>query len=111
MLPYFKTLEEVKKFLKYVDGRCITNLLVETPEAVDLLDVILILDGVDEIHIGLNDLHLELKMKFMFELLADGTVEKICNKVIWLEKGAVQKIGGKEICDVYYKKLIDGNEE
>lgn len=92
MLPYFKTLEEVKKFLKYVDGRCITNLLVETPEAVDLLDDILILDGVDEIHIGLNDLHLELKMKFMFELLADGTVEKICNKV--KEAGLPYGFGG-----------------
>jgi len=81
MLPYFKTLDEIKKFLKYVDGRCTTNLLIETPEAVELLDEILKLDGVDEIHIGLNDLHLELKMKFMFELLADGTVEKICNKI------------------------------
>ena len=81
MLPYFKTIEEVKRFLKYVDGRCVTNLLVETKEAVDLLDDILKLSGIDEIHIGLNDLHLEMKMKFMFELLADGTVEKICNKI------------------------------
>ena len=37
--------------------------------------------GFDEIHIGLNDLHLSYGMTFMFELLSDGTVEKLCNKI------------------------------
>lgn len=81
MLPYFKTIDEVKTFLNITAGRVKTNLLVETPEAVDLLDDILILDGIDEIHIGINDLHLGYHRKFMFELLADGTVEKICSKL------------------------------
>ena len=36
--------------------------------------------GFDEIHIGLNDLHLSYGMTFMFELLANGTVETLCNK-------------------------------
>lgn len=81
MLPYFKTLDEVKVFLNITAGRVKTNLLVETPEAVDLLDDILILEGIDEIHIGINDLHLGYHRKFMFELLADGTVEEICSKL------------------------------
>lgn len=81
MLPYFKTIEEVKRFLDLLDGRARTNLLVETPEAVDLLDEILALDGIDEIHVGINDLHLGYHRKFMFELLADGTVEEICSKL------------------------------
>jgi hypothetical protein len=55
-------------------------LLVETPEAVSIIDEILNVDGVDEIHIGLNDLSLGYNKKFMFELLTDGTVEKLCNK-------------------------------
>lgn len=55
-------------------------LLLETPEAVKNIDNILKTDGIDYIHIGLNDLSLGYKMKFMFELLADGTVEKLCNK-------------------------------
>lgn len=92
MLPYFKTLDEVKEFLRIVDGRCITNLLVETKEAVELLDEILKLDGVDEIHVGLNDLHLEMHMNFMFELLANGTVEAICKKV--KESGKPYGFGG-----------------
>lgn len=80
MLPYFKTVSEVKKFLEYVSGRTKTCLLVETPEAALLLDEILELDGVDMIHLGLNDLHLALGMKFMFELLADGTVDRLAKR-------------------------------
>ena len=56
-------------------------LLLETPEAVDNLDEILAIKGIDYIHIGLNDLHLGYKKKFMFELLSDGTVENIINKI------------------------------
>lgn len=81
MLPYFKTLDEVKAFLNITAGRVKTNLLVETPEAVKLLGDILRLEGIDEIHIGINDLHLGYHRKFMFELLADGTVEEICSKL------------------------------
>lgn len=80
MLPYFKTCEEVEKFLKIVDRRVKTQLLLETPEAVQAIDDILKLEGIDEIHIGLNDLSLGYGKKFMFELLADGTVEKLCLK-------------------------------
>ena len=75
-----KTVEEVKIFLDFTAGRVKTDLLVETPEAVECLDQILALEGIDEIHVGINDLHLGYHRKFMFELLADGTVEKICEK-------------------------------
>jgi len=81
MLPFFKTAREVESFLKIVNGRVKTSLLLETPEAVEILDDILDLKGIDEIHIGINDLHLGYKRKFMFELLADGTVESICKKI------------------------------
>lgn len=81
MLPYFKTIDEVRTFLEIVGGRAKTNLLVETPEAVEILDQILALGGIDEIHIGINDLHLGYHRRFMFELLADGTVEEICCKL------------------------------
>lgn len=77
MLPFFKTVEEVKQFIGYVNGRAKTLLLVETVEAANLIDDILEVPGIDMIHLGLNDMHLQLGMKFMFELLADGTVEKL----------------------------------
>lgn len=92
MLPYFKTLEEVTCFLKIINKRTRTMLLVETPEAVDIIDDILNLEGIDEIHIGLNDLSLGYGRKFMFELLADGTVEKLCVK--FKMKGIPYGFGG-----------------
>lgn len=80
MLPYFKTVDEVRTFLEIVNGRARTSLLLETPEAAEAADEILDLPGIDEVHIGLNDMSLGYRMKFMFELLADGTVEKLCRK-------------------------------
>lgn len=81
MLPFFKTVDEVKKFIGFVGTRAKTCLLVETPEAALLIDEILELKGIDMIHLGLNDLHLALGMKFMFELLADGTVDRLSSKI------------------------------
>lgn len=92
MLPYFKTEEEVRTFVSLVRGRVRTMLLVETPEAVACLDEILAVDGVDEVFIGLNDLSLGYGKKFMFELLADGTVERIVEKI--KEKGLPYGFGG-----------------
>lgn len=80
MLPYFKTVEEVEKFVGYVGGRAKTNLLMETPEAAELADKIAAIPGIDEIHLGINDMSLGYGKTFMFELLSDGTVEQLCLK-------------------------------
>lgn len=80
MLPFFKTVDEVERFIEIVGGRAITLPLVETPEAVDVIDEILDLPGLDEIFIGLNDLSIGYGKKFMFELLTDGIVERLCLK-------------------------------
>lgn len=80
ILPYFKTVDEVKKFLSIVGGRVRTMLLFETKESVESIDEILALEGIDEAFVGLNDLHLSYKTDFMFRLLSDGTVERICEK-------------------------------
>lgn len=80
MLPYFKTPGEVAAFLQTVDGRAQTCLLWETVEAVEHMEEILPLPGIDMIHIGLNDLHIGRNMNFMFELLSDGTVERLCQR-------------------------------
>lgn len=92
MLPMWKTPREVECFLKAVNGRIPTTLLLETKEAEECLDEVLRLDGIDEIHIGLNDLHISYKLDFMFELLANGTVERICQKIA--AKGIPYGFGG-----------------
>lgn len=81
MLPFYKTVKEVRQFIQYVGGRAKTCLLLETAEAAILLDETLKIPGIDMIHLGLNDLHLELGMRFMFQLLSDGVVEQLGNKI------------------------------
>ena len=82
MLPMFNALEDAKRFIDLVGGRAKTLLLAETVYAEEHIAEIASLPGVDEIHIGLNDLHLEHGMSFMFELLADGTVERMAGEII-----------------------------
>lgn len=82
MLPFFKTVDEVKLFLNIVNKRAKACLLLETPKAVEEIDRILEVSGIDMIHIGLNDLHLGYHMDFMFEPLANDLVEKIGKKII-----------------------------
>ena len=81
MLPWFHTADEAKKFVDMVDGRAKTILLLETASAENNIVEILRTSGTDEIHIGLNDLHLEHKLTFMFELLANGSVDRILKKI------------------------------
>lgn len=91
MLPMWKTGYEVQRFLKAVNGRCKTILLLETKEAVSCIDEVLNF-SFDEIHIGLNDLHLSYGMNFMFEPVANGIVEQLCGK--FRKKGIPYGFGG-----------------
>lgn len=101
MLPMWKKASEVQAFIQAVGGRAKTVLLLETREAVECLDRILGIPGIDEIHIGLNDLHLSYGMSFMFELLADGIVEEIIKKIralgIPYGFGGIARIGQGEL--------------
>lgn len=92
MLPFFKTAAEAERFISAVGGRAHTCLLVETAEAAENIEEILSVDGIDEIHIGLNDLHLAYGLRFMFQLLSDGTVDDLCGKI--RDKGISYGFGG-----------------
>ncbi len=92
MLPMWKTCDEVDRFFRAVNNRVPTILLLETKEAVECIDEVLEHPMLSEIHIGLNDLHLSYKKTFMFELLADGLVEELCNKM--KNKGIKYGFGG-----------------
>lgn len=101
MLPMWKSLLEVQQFLLAVNGRCKTTLLLETKEAHDCLEDVLKYGGMDEIHIGLNDLHLSYELDFMFELLSNGTIEEICKKIrkagIPYGFGGIAKLGSGDL--------------
>jgi len=81
MLPMWKSVTEVEYFINAINKRAKVHLLLETKEAVECLDEVLKIKGIDRIHIGLNDLHLSYKQVFLFEPLANGLVEEICNKI------------------------------
>lgn len=101
MLPMYRTLDDVEEFLHIVDGRVKTQLLAETLDACSIMNQVAMIPEVDEIHLGLNDLHLAYHKKFMFELLADGTVDEICNDI----KRANKKFGFGGIARVGYGLL------
>lgn len=78
MLPMWKTALDLDQFVRFVSGGAKVMPLMETKEAMENVDTAVRVSGVDSIHIGLNDLHLSLGMQFMFQPLADGTVERLC---------------------------------
>ncbi|QDT90102.1 aldolase/citrate lyase family protein [Gimesia algae] len=77
MLPMFRSLEEIEWFCDRVNSRARVVPLVETIGAMNQLDQIVQLPGVSRIHIGLNDLHLDMELNFMFELMSNGIVDKM----------------------------------
>lgn len=101
MLPMFTTKSEVEKFIQIVDGRVEVCLLLETPQALARIKEIIELEGIDRIHIGLNDLHLGMGLDFMFELLSGGIVEYIgkiiTDKGIRFGFGGIARLGHGEV--------------
>lgn len=81
MLPMFESRYEVENFIKLVDKRAEVFLLLETKKSFDNLEDILSVTGIDRIHVGLNDLHIQMNKTFMFELFIDGTIQTIINLI------------------------------
>lgn len=75
MLPMIRSADDVAAMCTAVDGRLPLVPLIETVASARELERIAGLAGVAELFIGLNDLHLDRGDSFMFQPLADGTVE------------------------------------
>lgn len=80
MLPMVMDQHDVETYVRLVNGRAKVCVMIETAAAMARLDKILAVPGVDEIFVGLNDLHISMGLTFMFELLSDGLVEYIARK-------------------------------
>lgn len=80
MLPMVMDQHDVEQYVEMVAGRAKVCIMIETAAAMARLDKILAVPGVDELFIGLNDLHISMGLTFMFELLSDGLVEYIADK-------------------------------
>jgi len=80
MLPMVMDAEDAQTFIDWVGGRARTCLLLETAQALARLDSILDTDGVDEMYVGLNDMHISMGLDFMFELLSGGLIDYMAQK-------------------------------
>lgn len=80
MLPMVIDHHDVEQYVEMVNGRAKVCIMIETASSMARLDKILAVKGVDELFIGLNDLHISMGLTFMFELLSGGLVEYIANK-------------------------------
>jgi len=81
MLPFFDTVEQVRAFVDALAGRAKALLLVETAASITRIEPILAVDGVDEVHVGLNDLHRSLGVSFMYEIVASGLIDLVAESV------------------------------
>lgn len=77
MLPVFTDGEQLRAFARIVAGRAPIVPLLETAGALRTLDDWIATPGLHEVYVGLNDLHLSLGCRFMFEPLADGSVDRV----------------------------------
>lgn len=97
MLPMYKRVDDVQKVSDMIRGRAALIPLLETAEALEIIAPVASISGVSEMYLGLNDLHLSLGRKFMFEFIADGTVEKFASQVKSLGKkfgfGGIARVG------------------
>jgi len=97
MLPMFQTAKELNTFSDMVRGRVGIIPLVETHNAMLDMHNIVKVPGLSEIYIGLNDLHLDMGLKFMFEPLAndmiDRAVETIKQSNLSFGFGGVARVG------------------
>lgn len=77
MLPMFHAPHALQAFAAIVAGRAPIVPLLETAGALQSVAQWGGTPGLEEIFVGLNDLHLSLGCRFMFEPLADGSVERV----------------------------------
>lgn len=76
---------------------------------------------VDEI-LSVGDIAFQAKSEAkMMEMINGGTtvlyvshtlesIKKLCDKVVWLDHGSIVKIGDKEVCNEYYRSIINTQE-
>ena len=77
MLPMFSSPDELRAFAGVVGGRAPIVALLETTGALNSLDSWIDTPGIQEVFVGLNDLHLSLGCTFMFEPLLMGHVDRV----------------------------------
>ncbi len=77
MLPMFRSAGDVARFVELVAGRARVVALLETAEAVAGIDAVVRVPGLDELHIGVNDLALSLGLRTRFDVFLNPAAERV----------------------------------
>jgi hypothetical protein len=78
MLPMFQGVDDLARFLDMLSGRAEALPLVETASALRAIPRMVETLPLSGLHIGLNDLHLDLGLDFMFQPMTEGLLEEPC---------------------------------
>jgi hypothetical protein len=81
MFPMFESAREVTRFIDSVAGRAEVSLLMETPAAAFCVHEIVRIPGIDEIHIGLNDMRLATGLSSHFDVLASDLMDRLSDVI------------------------------
>lgn len=101
MLPMITNLAQMEAALAHIAGRVKLLPLVETAYSMAHIADIAEHPAIDELYIGLNDLHLSLGLDFLFEPLALGLLDWMAEKIKPTGKpfgfGGIAMIGSGEL--------------
>ncbi len=92
MLPMFRTAQELARFTEIVAGRASVVGLLETPEALADVETVVGVHGLDELHVGINDLAIGLGLRVRFEVLVSPAMERVARAA--REAGVPLGVGG-----------------
>jgi hypothetical protein len=96
MLPMIENVANVEQLCDLLAGRASAVPLIETVHSAEAIRSIC-QSPVTEIYVGLNDLHRQLGLRFMFEPLASGLVDQLCSTALKNSKpfgfGGMAQIG------------------
>ena len=92
MLPMFRRIDELARFFDILGGRAEAVPLFETYDALKAVPEIVNKLPLTDVHIGLNDLHLDMGLDFIFQPISDGVLEAPCK--VLRENGITFGIGG-----------------
>jgi len=99
MLPMITDGEQFSAFISHLNERAKALPLIETGYSLQHIGKIAANAAIDELYIGLNDLHLSLGMDFLFEPLAGGQLDFMAKEILSRGKafgfGGIGVIGGE----------------
>ena len=109
MLPMARTVGEVEQYLKCVDSRVATGILVETTGAVAAARSLAGLP-VAPVYVGFNDLMIDRGSRALFAPLVDGTIDELAATFADREFGfgglTVLELGAPIPCQLLLREMI-----